>query len=141
MGSVAGNNAKRLLGNEFDAAPVFSCVDTWDAEPSRHKLGSKQLRLAWNSGTSTAVRKSMGFGAPSALTRALRKLEAYLGTNASGTQLSMPLVPGRAALLDNWRVLHGRESFSATSLRRMAHADLAEHSLRERWRELCKGEL
>jgi len=112
---------------------AVSCVAPW----RRTKRGTRrgcQLRTIWNSG---CAKKPVPLHAAT-LGRAVKSFDSMVYGDEKGTQLQMRLGPGTAVLIDNWRVLHGREALRGGWHRRVATVDLTDDSLHARWRALSK---
>lgn len=90
--------------------------------------GDGRVHVAWNAHEprSQCISKSVG--------GARAKMAEWINDPANAYQ--EVLRPGTIAIVDNWRVLHGREAVQGR-WREMAGADVSDRALRARWRELA----
>ena len=67
-----------------------------------------------------------------------RKAVAKLGSllEADGAAYAPKLAPGKAYIVDNARVLHGRRQVPADTVRHISGADVSEWALRAMWRAI-----
>lgn len=91
--------------------------------------GDGRVHIAWNA---HEPRSSASSGARGA--RA--KMATWINDPANA--YSEVLSPGTVAIMDNWRVLHGREAVKG-KWREMGGADVSDRTLRARWRALRAG--
>lgn len=110
---------------------VVSCYAPWRRTGSGSR-GGCQLRTVWNQGSGKTPVPSHA----ATLGRALKRFDSMVYGEDKGKRLQMQLGPGTAVLVDNWRVLHGREALWGGWYRRVATVDLTEDSLHARWVEL-----
>jgi trimethyllysine dioxygenase len=88
--------------------------------------GDGRVHIAWNAHEPRSFVSDHARGAHSKMT------EWINNPNHAYREI---LRPGTVAIIDNWRVLHGREAVNGR-WRTMAGADVSDRALRARWREL-----
>lgn len=85
---------------------------------NHHPVTRRLHQIRWNNDDRDVLTTSTGGGAGSFVEEFYRSLRAWMGiVKDKRNEMWVKLVPGQVVVVDNWRVFHGRASF--TGLRRM----------------------
>jgi len=118
------------LTQRFTNSPAEATMEFRRAALGRD--GDGRPHVAWNAYSPDSEVPAEG----SALGAARARLEQFLGRPGAALRVRLPV--GTVAIMDNWRVLHGREAMVGTR-RVLSSVDLSDDALHKRWGELNVG--